>query len=231
MWPDQHVIGKTLLDSNGTRVEVVGITGDLAVSFFNSTGAQIYRPLEPTSSGAQLVVRFRGEARPVAGAIANLVREFNDEIIPATYTFQFFFERQTKGLITLTRIAMALAAATLLLSIAGVSGVVGYAVSRRTREFGVRAACGATGIDLFRLVMVTGARPVVLGLVAGVGLAIGASFALAGVVRTAQEQIQPAGPLEFAGAALLLLATAFVAMFSPARRAASADPVQALRQE
>jgi predicted permease len=231
MWPGQHAIGKTLLDIDGGVVEVVGVTGDLAASFYNSADTQLYRPLPPTLRGAQLVVRFHGEARPVAGAIANLARDLDDKMVPATYTFQAFFERQTKGLVTLVRIATALGVATLLLSIAGVSGVVSYAVNRRTRELGVRTACGATGADLFRLVILSGAKPVALGLAVGACFAIGASFGLSDIFRRASVRMEPADPIVFGASALLLLAAALVAMFGPARRAATADPVQALRQE
>jgi len=104
-------------------------------------------------------------------------------------------------------------------------GVTSYAVSRRTREIGIRIAIGATRVEVVRSV-IRGA----LGQLAA-GLAIGVPAAL-GVARLLQSQLYGIGiydPMSFLGALVLLGASAVLASFIPARRASSLDPIRALR--
>jgi putative ABC transport system permease protein len=102
-----------------------------------------------------------------------------------------------------------------------------YLVSQRTREFGIRAALGATGDNLLRLVLL---RSTVL-IVAGLGLGLLGALALARFVRSLLYGITPYDAVTFASVSLLLTAVALLASYLPARRAASIDPIQALRTE
>jgi ABC-type antimicrobial peptide transport system permease subunit len=118
-------------------------------------------------------------------------------------------------------------AAALLLALLGVYGLQAYSVSLRRQEFGIRIALGCGKAALIRLVMRQAAVPVLLG--AGVGMAL-ALLALRWV-RSLLYETAVVDPVAIGGSLLLLLATAAIAAVLPARRAASTDPMLALRSE
>jgi ABC-type antimicrobial peptide transport system permease subunit len=109
----------------------------------------------------------------------------------------------------------------------GIYGVVGYAVSRRTFEIGVRMALGADLADVRRMVVRDALRPVA----AGLGVGVAGALALTRVLRAELFGIQPHDPATFMAVVLTLLVVALVAAYLPARRASRVDPVVALRAE
>jgi putative ABC transport system permease protein len=115
----------------------------------------------------------------------------------------------------------------LLLATAGVFGVMAHSVSRRTREIGVRVALGASSRDVLTMVLGQGLRTVLTGIVIGVAGALALTRAIEGLLF----EVKAADPLTFAAVTLLLLATALLACYLPARRAAKVDPMVALRYE
>ena len=115
----------------------------------------------------------------------------------------------------------------LVLAGVGIYGVLAYSVTERTRELGVRAALGADSARIIALVLKTGARPVVGGLVIGVAGAL----ALTGLLKSLLFGIGPRDPLTFIVVPCLLAAVALIAAYLPARRAARLDPMDALRAE
>ncbi len=127
---------------------------------------------------------------------------------------------------TLVMLAIA-GSMALLLSIIGIYGVVSYAVSQRTREIGIRLALGAQKNEL-RWMFVRSAL-----VLTAVGIAIGAIFAalLTQSMKSLLFGISPLDPLTYFSVPLILAATAVLASYLPARRAASVDPVEALRAE
>jgi putative ABC transport system permease protein len=121
----------------------------------------------------------------------------------------------------------AFAGAALLLAAVGIYGVLSYTVGQRTKEIGVRMAMGARRAHVLRLVVGEGAALV------GIGLAIGGALTLAATntVRGLLYDVQPYDPATLAAVGAGLLAVALMASYLPARRAASVDPVRALRAE
>jgi ABC-type antimicrobial peptide transport system permease subunit len=115
----------------------------------------------------------------------------------------------------------------LLLSAVGIYGVMSYLVTRRTREIGIRMALGAEAANLRRYVLGYGFRLAAFGLALGLPAAFGLSRLLRGVLFS----VNPADPLVFGAAALLLAAIAVGACWLPARRATRVDPLEALRAE
>jgi putative ABC transport system permease protein len=115
----------------------------------------------------------------------------------------------------------------LMIAVLGVFGITSYLVSQRTREIGVRMALGALPKDIFRLVLKEGAISIVIG----VALGIGSSLILTRFLTTLLYGVGANDPLTFAGVAILLALVALVACCIPARRAAKADPMNALRHE
>src|SRR5262249_30649308 len=115
----------------------------------------------------------------------------------------------------------------LLLATAGVFGVMAYSVSRRTREFGVRAALGASSGNVLLMVLGQGVRTILIGLAVG----IAGSFALTRTVSSLLFGVTATDPLTFSGVTILLIAVALLACYIPARRATRVDPMVALRYE
>jgi predicted permease len=119
------------------------------------------------------------------------------------------------------------AVVALLLAAVGTYGLVAYAVSRRTHELGVRIALGASTARVRRLVLRQGAALALAGVAIGLGLAI----AFGRVLQSLLYEVSASDPATLAGASLLLVAVALVAVDLPARRAARIDPVEALRHD
>jgi putative ABC transport system permease protein len=126
---------------------------------------------------------------------------------------------------TITLVAVAVLA-TLLAAI-GLYGVIGYAVSQRTAEFGIRLALGAAHGDVVRLVLREGAW---LG-AAGVALGVVAARVFARVTAGLVYGVQPTDAASFGGAAAALFLVAMIASYVPARRASHINPLVALRHE
>ena len=119
------------------------------------------------------------------------------------------------------------AALALLVTMAGITGVIATSVSQRTREFGVRMALGASRQTVLRMVVGEG-----LWLV-GVGLALGsvAAFAATRVLSTYLFDTKPTDPIAFASVVAALVVAGIAACLGPAWRATTIDPMNALRSE
>jgi putative ABC transport system permease protein len=115
----------------------------------------------------------------------------------------------------------------LLMAVIGLYGVIAFVATQRTQEIGVRMALGARRSDILRLITCEGVRLILLGGVVGLGAALGTAELLKGLLFN----VGPRDPLPYTAVALLLAIVALVATLIPARRAASVDPMQALRTE
>lgn len=119
------------------------------------------------------------------------------------------------------------AIAAILLAAVGLYGVLAQLVSQRVAEFGIRLAIGAQAHDIFLLIARQGGRPILFGIVAGVGATFGVGRWMANLLY----EIRPTDPRVLTGVVLLLGGVAAAAMLLPARRAARVDPAAALRNE
>jgi hypothetical protein len=178
---------------------------------------------------ASLVARTRvispGAMMP---AIRGLVREMDPSValfatgsVEDQLTWTFFPAR-------IAAIALgAFGMLALVLSATGIYGVMAYAVSRRTREIGIRMAIGATQAQVLASVARSAAILIGTGLVLGLGMALGAGQLLGRILYG----VKPSDPLTFAIVFAIMLAVGAAATFLPARRATRIDPMQALRLE
>jgi putative ABC transport system permease protein len=125
------------------------------------------------------------------------------------------------------RLIGAFAAAALLIASLGSYSVLAYAVATRTQEIAMRVALGAGHRAIVAMVLRQGLKPVLLGLLAGVVMALLLGRFLSGMLYA----VQPSDPQTFGAVVAVILAAAFVASWIPARRAANAPPLQALRDQ
>ena len=231
LWPGEIAVGKQLEGSDGKLTMVIGVASDLPQSYFNGTGAQLYRPLGPNASGGELLVRFRGDFRPLAPAIRSAISDLDRNALVVPQTLEARVANSDQAFQVLARLVLGLGAMTILLAVVGIYGVVAFAVKQRTRELGIRVALGARGSEIVRLVLASGLKPVAVGILIGLLLAVVGSRVMERAFGNTGIPLDVDDPLTFLAGTLLLSVAAIAAMFGPAQRAGAADPMQALRHE
>src|SRR5208283_4409746 len=179
-WPNQDPIGHTLefgnMDGDMRLLTIVGIVGDTHEYGLDAPTRPIVYVNLFQRPRAQMTVTMLsdGDTRSVTSAARSILRDLNPEVPPTFQTFQQVYSA-SMGSRKFNVILIAFFGMTaLLLATAGVFGVMAYSVSRRTREFGVRVALGATSGDVLRMVLGQGMRTILIG----VAIGIAGSFAL-----------------------------------------------------
>lgn len=232
-WGDADPIGRRIVMSSrgtGAGAEVVGVVGDVRAGGAEGESTRIvYLPAAQAAYNFMTVlVRTRNAPDALVPAIRSLVREL-DPAVPLHHVRTV--ESMLAGSVAQQRFQMLLVGALSLLmfalAIVGTYGVTAYGVSERTNEMGIRAALGATGGDIRRLVLREGAQLAVTGIVIGGLLAA----ALSRILTRFVFQISPLDAVTFITVPAVLGLAALLATFVPAHRAARADPIRALRSE
>ena len=228
LWPGEVAIGNTFRNDDRT-VTVVGVARDAKYrSLGEAPRGFVYVPLaQRWFSRSSLLVRAAPGAE-VTAAVRRMVAEL-DPGLPILNQ-QSLTEYTAIGLLP-QRLALwvagTLGGVALLLAVLGIYGVTAYAVTQRTREIGIRIALGAQRTTVLGLVLRQGMLLAGVGVLIGLGAALGATRAL----RALLYGVPPADVVAFGAASLLLLVAAVAASWFPARRAASVEPSVALRAE
>jgi putative ABC transport system permease protein len=163
----------------------------------------------------------------VTTSARSILHELSPEIPPTFRTFQQVYSASL-GSRRFNLILIAIfGIVALLLATAGVFGVMAYSVSRRTREIGVRIALGARSQDVLTMILNQGMRTIVVGIVIG----LAGSLVLTRTLSSLLFGVTATDPVTFAAVIALLIATALLACYIPARRATKVDPMVALRYE
>jgi predicted permease len=230
-WPETPAVGRYLVNDSGRRFQVVGVAG---LSKYFSIGEDprpyVYFPLRQGAARAMTVV-----ARAAGGDTASYLREIDAAIrrldpIAPLYDVATMADRVAMSMAPARGGAAALAIVgivALALTALGLYGVVGQAVAHRTYEIGVRRALGAQDRDVARLVMSRAAGLVLAGIAAG----LAAGLASARLLQRLLYEVDPADPVVFGVAPLILIAACAIAAWVPAARALRINAAAALRSE
>ena len=210
-----------------STTEVVGVVSNVRqLGLKQDPGPQIYLPMK-LRGGGYVIARVAANAGDLSGAIRDAVFRLDAALpAPKVSSAGTWFEYEIAKPRLYLLIVGVFALAGLLIAAAGVYGVV-YGVARRTQEFGVRLAMGATQRDILRLVLGQEGWPIAVGIFAGVAGAL----ATTRLLITLLYGVRPGDTPTLAAACLLLGAIALFACYVPACRGASLDPVVALRHE
>jgi putative ABC transport system permease protein len=229
-WPHGDAIGSRVRISNGKWATVVGMCGDVIHDWFDSRNVPtLFRPIAQAPTG-DLIVAARTPADP--RAIVDDVRRGLAQVDRAQPLFdvmpmQQLLAEKTIGLQYVAAVMAVFAALALILAVLGLYAVMTYLVAQRVREIGVRMALGATRSDVTRLTLRQAARLTIVGVALGLALALALGRAMeAGLLGIVSSDARLTAAL-----ALVLGVTALAASYLPARRAASIDPIVALRNE
>jgi predicted permease len=217
-----------------TPIEIVGVARDVTVGLEGAAEPFVYLPFHQhlrfvvTTRPMVLFVRTESNPAPVAGSIRRVLQEIDPSMPVIQVTT---LDAQIGDLLMPQRFGTTLlstmAGLTLLLVVVGVVGTVGYEVSRRRREIGVRLTLGATR----RQVVVAMIRGTLLPVAAGVVAGVAGALALGSLVSSFLHGITPTDIMTLGSAAAVLAVGAGAASFVPAWRAAGADPSEVLRAE
>ena len=228
-WPGEDPVGKTFEVGGETKYTVVGVVADARINDLKRTASMVYVPYwENPWWRAYFFIRSPQPTPALAESIRRTLWKIDPEV--AIPTLKSLDEQVSDSVATERFQAMLLSSfgvAALLLAVLGVYGVLTYSVSLRQQEFGIRVAMGSGKTALVRLVIRQAAIPVVGGIVVGLLLASGATRWIDSLLY----ETKAGDPMVIAASTALLLVAAFVAAWLPARRAASVDPIRALRTE
>jgi len=209
--------------------EVIGVVADEKVGSLDSTSAGIYVAYAQSPIvGVSLLVKGIGEPAGFTKAIQSAVWKVNPgQALDSVETLEQIKSESVGGQRLQTFLLGLFAVLALLLAAIGIYGVLSYVTAQRTQELGVRAALGASTLDLMRLVVLGGIVPVGAGILLG----LAGSLLLTRVMQTLLFETTPTDPATMIGVGLILSTVALAACYVPARRAARVDPIVALRHE
>jgi putative ABC transport system permease protein len=232
-FPNQKPVGRTIFCPFDSLkgMTIIGVVGDVRQrgperepmpECYMTYGQHAF-------NGATLsvVVRTVGDPNALVGTVRRLARERSPDVPMKFTTMEALLSENVAAPRFRTLLFAVFAGLAVCLAMAGVYGVMAYAVGQRSNEVGLRMALGATTGSVLRLVLKQGLA------LAGLGLALGLAAAATGtrLLTSMLFRVQPNDPAVYLAVAVLLCIVALVASYIPARRASKIDPLAAIRQE
>jgi putative ABC transport system permease protein len=231
---EQSALGKRFHQGAGTQpIEIVGIAKDGRYqNIYEKLRPYFFLPKDQEGYQTRMMLLVRATATTEMQAVVERVRREIAQIDSRMPVFGVQIGKQNMAnAYWESRLAAVLATAfgllVLVLATMGLYSVMAYAVSRRTREIGIRVALGAQSRDVLKLVIRQGLILVLAGIVIG----LAGALALTRFLSSALYGVSANDPLTYLGVAALLALVALLACWIPARRAAKVDPMIALRYE
>jgi predicted permease len=233
-WPGKDVLGKQIdVPAQHAPMIIVGVVANMKhLSMREDPGPEMYVPYTqdvwPSMALMQVVLRTQAAPDSVIGQARAAVQSVDRDLPIAKVTT---LSTLTDTSMAQSRFSMLLlgffAVLALVLALVGIYGVISYSVIQRKQEIGIRIALGAQRHRVFGMILGYGLRMAALGVV--IGLLV--SFAVTRAMSSFLYGIKPADPVTFVTLSLFLTITALLACYLPARRAASVDPMRALRTD
>jgi predicted permease len=234
-WPGQRALGKQV-GPGSTRyplLTIVGVVPDVKhISFREETAPEMYvvytQKQWPSMLNLRVALRTKADPASITASVREAIHSIDADLPLAKVST---LNTLVDDSLSQPRFAMLLLASfgvlALLLASTGMYGVISYTVAQRTQEIGIRMALGAERHNVFGMVLSQGAR------LAGLGIALGlvAAFGITRLMASYLYGVQPTDPLTFGVVSLLLVGTALLACYLPARGATRVDPLVALRHE
>jgi predicted permease len=232
LWPGEDAIGRTMIlwKSQGEiPAEVIGVAGDMRDwGLAGDPSLAVYLCCQAGMSPVHVIVHTRGRPQSIV-PVMRAVLSGIDSNVPLSNVMTL--DAMVGSSVASRRFTMlllsSLALLALVLAMAGVYGVLSYTVAQRKSEIGMRVALGASRGTVISLILAQGMKPVVAGLVLGVGGAL----ALARLMSSLLFEVTPADLRTYAGVAAALFVAAALACYLPARYATRLNVLAALRQE
>jgi putative ABC transport system permease protein len=233
LWPNGDALGRKMHVEwrKEQWCEIVGVADvarDISLEI-EQPGPEVYRPnLQAREPEHALVVRTIVPPQRLGGAILDRISSASpDQGVDSVMTMDEVLSQSVIAPRFHAALFSFFAFLALLMASVGVYGVVSYSVSQRTHEIGIRMALGAKASDILRLVIGQQMLMTVLGVVIGLGVALG----LTRLISSLLYGVAPNDLRTFVGVPILLGLAALAASYIPARRALGVDPLNALRQE
>lgn len=212
-------------------MQIVGVASDAHdISLDQEPGPEIYIPFGQTTyfSGANFIAHTAVGPVAIASALRRAIWSVDkDAPISDLLTMDQLVAQSVAEPRYQAILLGSFGALGLILAMVGIYGVISYAMSQRTREFGVRLALGARPRNILAMVIGEG----MLLVVAGIAVGVGGALALGRVLGSLLFEVKPTDPATFVGVAVALALVGLAACYVPARRAMKVDPMIALRHE
>jgi putative ABC transport system permease protein len=226
-WPDQDPVGRRIGGDGEQWFTIVGVVADTLQQLKNTAHDEVYLPLmQTTQLSTTWLLRTGIDPAQMEKQIRNAVHAIDPDQPVDHFRTVAEVRRASLESPRLTAVLLGLfALLALVITAAGIAGVIAFSVNQRTQEFGIRMALGAQRTSVLAMVLRQGIALVLIGLALGMAGAVILTRAL----TTILFGVQPTDALTFVAVSMVLVAVAAAACLIPARRAASVDPMVALR--
>jgi putative ABC transport system permease protein len=233
-WPNEDPIGKRLMvdlgDQGVQSVQVVGVAQTLKYTWLTEPPTRyLYLPMAQAErfQGTVLFESY-GDSASIANPIRDLVHRLDANMpIFEVHTIEEFYQGFVVASADDTLFVIGSMAVTgLVLAMIGLYGLVSYSVARRTREFGIRMAIGASKSSVLVMVLRQGALLCLAGIAGGIAVSVPASWFMKSIVFGANSDVYP-----YIVVPIVLMVVTLIAVFAPAHHASTIDAMKALRDE
>lgn len=228
MWPGMDPVGRSFRFDD-RRYDVVGLVNEIRHPSLDPMKdlPEFYRSVVPTGGSLRVSLRCNPACPDLAVLRRTLLAMSQVRRLHSVAALEDAYLNELARPRAAAALAVVFAGIAVLAAAGGLFSVLGYAVGRRRREFGIRASLGAKPIELQRLVFSEGVRLAIVGVAIGSLTAWGLSRVLTSVVY----EVTPAEPVIWLTVGAVITVTTIIASWIPARRAAGVDPVELLREQ
>jgi ABC-type antimicrobial peptide transport system permease subunit len=232
VFPGQSALGRSI-ELFHSPYEVIGVVPNAAYSGLREQGGDQFVFVSRSPGEGPGVryfnIRYTGPLAPVAVAAREVVRDASttQRIVGSVQTMDTFMQQYTAPALVVSSLLSVFSAGSLLVAGIGLYAVITFHTARRTREFGIRMALGASSRHVLRTVLKEGLALASIGSAVGLTLSAAASRLLSGLLFG----VTPLDLLTWIGVIALLAVVSLAACYAPARRAGRIEPLEALRQD